>query len=294
MDVFIEKFMEYLKDKKQASENTIASYNRDLRFFKEFMQQSGIEDINKVNKTTLYAYILTLQKKGKATASITRNIASLRSFFKFLYCEEIVKSDPCFDLSIPKVERKIPATISPKELEQLFNQPKNDLKGIRDRAMMELAYATGLRVSELIQLRTADINVNQRYIRCTTGDKERIIPIGAVCANALERYLEGCRLKMLKSPSEETLFVNRSGSKMTRQGFWKIIKQYAVTAGIATRITPNVLRHSFAMHMIANGADVQYVQEMLGHSDISTTQIYFNLQKNNLREDYDRSHPRSK
>ncbi len=294
MEVFIEKFMEFLKDKKQASENTIASYSRDLKFFKEFISQSGIDDVNKVNKTTLYAYVLTLQKKGKATASITRNIASLRSFFKYLYCEEIVKSDPCFELSIPKVERKIPATISPSELEQLFNQPKNDLKGIRDRAMMELAYATGLRVSELIQLKISDIDVNQRTIKCTTGDRERVIPIGTVCANALERYLDNCRLKMLKTPNESTLFVNRSGSKMTRQGFWKIIKQYAVSAGIATRITPNVLRHSFAMHMIANGADVQYVQEMLGHSDISTTQIYFNLQKCNTKEEDDRKNPKSK
>lgn len=293
MQEYIEKFALYLNQNKKLSNNTILSYSRDLKYFIKFLDASGINNVDKINKTNIMAYTLELQKHNKTTSTISRNIASIRSFFGYLYKEGIVKGNPSLGVQSPKVQRKLPVIMSMEEVEKLLAQPKNnDLKGIRDKAMLEVLYATGIRVSELITLKLSDVNIKLSMIKCCSEDKERIIPIGSKAVEALDRYINKARFAMARKPNEEILFVNCSGYPMTRQGFWKIIKSYARKADISPSITPHILRHSFAAHLIQNGADLQSVQEMLGHSDIATTQVYAILNRRRLREIYAKAHPR--
>jgi integrase/recombinase XerD len=240
------------------------------------------------------AYVYELQKQNKAGATVSRNIASIRSFFQFLQKKGIVADNPAADLELPKVEKKVPEILSLEKVELLLEQPSGEEdKEVRDKAMLELLYATGIRVTELISLRVEDVNLPLEYIRCGGETKSRIIPIGAQAKFSLRRYLEKVRENMILRADEETLFVNCNGKPMTRQGFWKIIKAYAKKAGIEEDITPHMLRHSFAAHLIENGADLRSVQEMLGHSDISTTQIYTKLTNQKLKNVYAKAHPRA-
>lgn len=294
MEGHIEEFAEYLREIRGSSENTTASYKRDLYSFVRFLEKNGINDIGSVNKTNIMAYIYELQRQNRAPATISRNAASIRSYFIYLNKNKIVEGNPAEGLETPKVEKKMPSVLSLGDVEKLLEQPDiSDSKGIRDKAMLEVLYATGMRVTELISLRVDDINLDMEYLSCRTGERIRIIPLGSKAVEALDLYLKKARMSMLWEDEERALFVNCFGHPMTRQGFWKIIKVYAKKAGIKEEITPHMLRHSFAVHLIENGADIQSVQEMMGHSDISTTQMYARLNKSRLKEVYNKTHPRA-
>ncbi len=294
MEQSLVDFTEYLRNEKKSSENTVLSYARDLRGFYGFMKEAGVKDPAKVNRTNVMAYVYELQKQHKAGATVSRNIASIRAFFQFLQRKGRVTDNPAIELELPKVEKRAPEVLSLEKVELLLEQPRGEEdKEVRDKAMLELLYATGIRVTELISLRVKDINLSLEYIRCGDENKSRIIPIGVQAKLSLCRYMEKVREHMILLPDEEVLFVNCNGRPMTRQGFWKIIKAYAKKAGIEEDITPHMLRHSFAAHLIENGADLRSVQEMLGHSDISTTQIYTRLTNQKLKNVYAKAHPRA-
>ena len=294
MEGHIEEFAEYLTEIRGSSENTAASYKRDLYSFTRFLEENGIHNIKDVNRTNIMAYIYELEREDKAPATISRNAASIRSYFIYLARKRIIDDNPAEGLETPKVEKRMPAILSLSDVERLLEQPDvTDVKGIRDKAMLEVLYATGMRVTELISLEISDINMEMEYLSCKNGEKTRIIPLGSKALEALDEYLRKARMSMSRDEREKTLFVNCFGHPMTRQGFWKIIKVYAKKAGIKEDITPHMLRHSFAVHLIENGADLQAVQEMMGHSDISTTQMYARLNKNRLKDVYSKTHPRA-
>lgn len=287
-------FTGYLRDVKKSSENTIQSYYRDLKSFFRFMEQSGVNDATQINRTNVMAYVYEMQREKKAAATVSRSIASVRAFFYFLMRNGSILENPAADVETPKTERKMPTVLSLDKVELLLEQPKmDDARGMRDKAMLEVLYATGIRVSELVSLKLEDINLPFEYIRCQKGTKARMIPIGSKAKEALWVYLKKGRNELLQNPTETSVFLNYSGKPMTRQGFWKIVKGYAAQAGIEEDITPHVLRHSFAAHLIENGADLRAVQEMLGHSDIATTQIYMKLAENKLKSVYAKAHPRA-
>ncbi|MGN1148342.1 MAG: site-specific tyrosine recombinase XerD [Lachnospiraceae bacterium] len=289
----IEAFMTYLHNTKKTSENTRLSYQRDLYKLQAFLDDLGVVKVQDISRTNLNSYILYLEKNKLAPATVSRNIASIKAFYHFLFKEHLVSEDISEDLKAPKVEKKMPEIMTVEEVDRLLSQPSGDTpKDLRDKAMLELLYATGIRVSELISLKVSDVNLKMGFVICRDGGRERVIPFGNKARNALIKYLEYAREAMLLKEEEEILFVNCSGKPMSRQGFWKLIKFYADKAGIQSEITPQTLRHSFAAHLVENGADLHSVQEMLGHSDISTTQIYANLNHNRIREVYAKSHPR--
>ncbi|MBB6216652.1 integrase/recombinase XerD [Anaerosolibacter carboniphilus] len=295
MNILLDAFIDYLANVKELSQNTLDSYKRDITQYISFLDERKIEDIQYTNKTTIITYLLYLQKNGKATSTISRNLASIRSFYQFLLNEKYIDRDPTINLESPKSEKKLPSVLSLKEVEVLLTQPdEGNEKGIRDKAMLELLYATGIRVSELVSLNYSDLNLDMGYIKCKTSNtKERIIPIGSMAKKAIERFIKECRFSLVRDESEQALFVNYHGTRLTRQGFWKIIKMYTQKAKIGKKITPHTLRHSFATHLLQNGADLRSVQEMLGHSDISTTQIYTQITKNKIKEVYNKTHPRA-
>lgn len=293
MDKEIYAFISYLHNVKKTSENTELSYKRDLQKVKKFMETLDVTDVRKITVTNLNSYILDLEKKNFKPSTVSRNIASIKAFYHFMHKEGLIKENISDALKAPKIEKKAPEVLSMKEVISLLEQPKGDSpKEIRDKAMLELLYATGIRVTELITLTLSDVNLRMGFIICKDSNKERGIPFGAEAREALIRYLDGAREMMIDTPDSDVLFPNCSGCSMSRQGFWKIVKFYAKKAGITTDITPHTLRHSFAAHLVENGADLRSVQEMLGHSDISTTQIYVNLNHNRIREVYAKAHPR--
>lgn len=293
MEREINAFIVYLHNVRKTSENTELSYRRDLLKVRNYMEEQGIEDVKKITSTNLNSYVLYLEKNKFSAATISRNIASLKAFYHYMYKEGMVKEDAAETLHAPKIEKKMPEILSTDEVIKLLEQPSGDSpKEIRDKAMLELLYATGIRVTELINLKLSDINLQMGYLVCRDADKERVIPFGNEAKSALIRYLEGTRAGMIADQNSEYLFANCSGKPMSRQGFWKLIKFYAKKAGIVADITPHTLRHSFAAHLVENGADLRSVQEMLGHSDISTTQIYANMNHNRIREVYAKAHPR--
>lgn len=293
MEQAINSFIIYMHNEKQTSENTELSYRRDLIKVQHYMAEQGIADVEKISETNLNSYVLYLEKNRFSAATISRNIASLKAFYHYMYKEGMVKADISERLKAPKIEKKIPEILSTEDVIKLLEQPCGDsAKEIRDKAMLELLYATGIRVTELITLKIMDVNMQLGYIVCRDASKERAIPFGNAAKDALERYLDGVREQMIEDSASVYLFTNCSGQPMSRQGFWKLIKAYAKKAGITADITPHTLRHSFAAHLVENGADLRSVQEMLGHSDISTTQIYANMKQNKIREAYDKAHPR--
>ena len=294
MTTEIEAFIHYLEDVKQSSRNTVVSYQRDLRQLKEYLERQGIEEPSRVTKTSLNAYISYLQRKGKATTTISRILASTKAFFHYEFMEGNIHRDPAELLKTPKIEKKIPLILSVEEVNRFLEQPDGtSAKEIRDKAMLEVLYATGIRVSELINLNYDDVSLSGGFLRCAGGGKTRIIPLYPEALQALADYMEDVRPKMIADPSEQSLFVNISGERMSRQGFWKIIKFYQEKAQIDKDITPHTLRHSFAAHLLENGADLRSIQEMLGHSDISSTQVYAHLVKQNLKSVYNKYHPKA-
>lgn len=294
MKDFVLKFLDFLEKDKRLSLNTLQSYRRDIEQYITYLNEMKLQNISNTNKTTVIAYLLHLQKKGRATSTISRNLASIRSFYQYLTKNGVISADPTEELESPKVEKKLPQILSTKEVELLLDQPKcDDLKGFRDKAMLELLYATGIRVSELICLNTSDINVDMGFIKCNKGTRERMIPIGSLSIQAINEYLAKSRNLLIQRNDEKALFVNVNGKRLTRQGFWKIIKIYKNQAKINKDITPHTLRHSFAAHLLENGADLRSIQEMLGHSDISSTQVYAQIAKNRIKEVYKKTHPRA-
>ncbi|MCX7696040.1 MAG: site-specific tyrosine recombinase XerD [Caloramator sp.] len=292
MNELVKDFINEIALTKSLSRNTIESYSRDLQQFLEYLNNEGI-DYKNVKRTNIIAYILYLQKQGKATSSILRSLATLRAFYKQNIIRGIIEQDPTIDIEAPKVEKKLPEILTIDEVETLLAMPnEGEPKGARDKAMLEILYATGIRVTELINLNIYDVNLLLGYVKCS-GAKERIVPIGKLAIEALKNYIEKFRYTFLKSDEENALFLNHRGERLTRQGFWKVIKYYAKLANIQKEITPHTLRHSFAAHLIENGADLRSVQQMLGHSDISTTQVYAELLKNKISDVYKKSHPRA-
>lgn len=291
---YIELFLSYLIDNKELSANTLESYKRDIRQFEAYLKKHNLT-LEKVTKTIIITYLIALQKTGKATSTISRNLASIRCFYQFMMNSRYIDTDPSANLESPKVEKKLPSVLTKKEVELLLEQPVPiDAKGARDKAMLELLYATGIRVSELISLNMSDIDLNSGMIVCkNSGSKSRTIPLGNIAMKYIRLYLNDFRRKLCTDESNTLLFVNFHGQKMTRQGFWKIIKYYTAKAKINKSITPHTLRHSFAVHLIENGADLQAIQEMLGHSDISTTQVYSRVNRNKIKEVYSKTHPRA-
>ncbi|MBQ3378831.1 MAG: site-specific tyrosine recombinase XerD [Clostridia bacterium] len=284
----------YLKNERKSSANTIQSYRSDISQFIEYLETIGVTDIASVTQSNIEDYISHLRSIHRSNATITRNIASLKSFFKYFASINAIPMNPALTLERVTVEKKLPQVLTSKEVELLLDQPKCvDLKGYRDKAMLELLYATGIRVSELIDLNLRDVNLELGFIRCSSGLKERIVPIYKMAAKSLSDYIETARPLMSPDANQKALFVNFSGQRLTRQGFWKIIKQYAKQIGIENKVTPHTLRHSFAVHLIENGADLHSIKEMLGHSDISSTQVYAQITKNKLNEVYQKFHPRA-
>lgn len=292
--VCLEKFEKYLTDVKKASANTLASYMRDVRQLSDYVAAHDLPELDELDDDELTAYISWLRHNGKSPATVSRCIASLKSFYSLLLTQGIVDHNPAAGLVPEKAVQKLPQILTSKEVELLLEQPEcTDMKGYRDRAMLELLYATGIRVSELISLDITDVNIPAGFIRCRSKDKERMIPLYPAAIKALSEYVEFIRPQMIASPDEPSLFVNISGERMSRQGFWKIIKHYQETAGIEKDITPHTLRHSFAVHLLENGADLRAIQEMLGHADISSTQIYAHVIKQQLKDVYQKAHPRA-
>ncbi len=294
MQGHLEAFILYLKDKKRSSDSTISCYKRDVKSFIDYVEQNKINEISDVNESISLAYFDNMRESGKATSTISRNNASLQAFYKFLLFEGIVSSSPITSICAEKHIRTLPKILTKQEVELLLSQPhESDFKGLRDRAMLELLYATGIRVSELIGLNIDDVNLSIGFIRCFSGNKERIIPLYPIAVSYINEYKKSSRPYFETDDSENALFLNVSGERLTRQGFWKILKKYQKQAGIESSITPAVLRHSFAAHLLENGADLKSIQEMLGHSDISTTQIYNQLLKNKFNSVYSKYHPRA-
>ena len=292
--VCLEKFEKYLTDVKKASANTLASYMRDVRQLSDYVAAHDLPGLDSLDDDELAAYIAWLRHNGKSPATVSRCIASLKCFYSLLLTQGIVDHNPAAGLVPEKAVQKLPQILTSKEVELLLEQPEcTDMKGYRDRAMLELLYATGIRVSELISLDVTDVNLPAGFIRCRSKDKERMIPLYPAAIKALSEYVEFIRPQMIAVPDEPSLFVNISGERMSRQGFWKIIKTYQKKAGIEKDITPHTLRHSFAAHLLENGADLRSIQEMLGHSDISSTQIYAQIVKQNIKNVYEQCHPKA-
>ncbi|MCT4594684.1 MAG: site-specific tyrosine recombinase XerD [Anaeromicrobium sp.] len=293
MNEYVENFIDYITNERELSKNTLDSYKRDIYQFMLFLDTMKIGNIDDVTKTNIITYMIHLKKAGRATSTISRNLASIRSFFQYLFAKRHISKNPTLNLESPKGEKKLPTILTIEEIELLLDQPNiHKQKGIRDKAMLELLYATGIRVSELVELTIEDVNLSMSYLKCNKTNKERIIPMGSMALEALKNYLENCRDQMVKE-DEESLFVNVKGKPMSRQGFWKIIKKYAHNAQIKKTITPQVLRHSFAIHLLQNGADLKSIQKMLGHSDISTTNIYALINSKKINEVYTKAHPRA-
>ncbi len=295
MERILKDFIFFLAVEKGLAENTLESYQRDLKKYLKFLNRREIVDFNATTKKIILEYLAEQKQSGLAVSTLTRNLASIRSFYHFLLQEQIILENPAGELESPRAEKKLPTVLSFQDIELLLDQPqpKGNI-GMRDKAMLELLYATGIRVSELVSLNLDNVNLKMGFLKCEgKGNKERIVPLGSLAIKSLQEYLLNGRLKLLKQRDEKALFINQHGKRLTRQGFWKILKKYALRTGIKAEITPHTLRHSFATHLLENGADLRSVQEMLGHADISTTQIYTQVTRKKIKEIYNQTHPRA-
>ena len=293
MEKQLKLFFDFLENDKKVSNNTLQSYKRDLKQFESYLDKNNIS-YNKINEDNMKGYIEYLEGIGKKPSTISRCIASIRSFYQFEQKKGKIKKDPTKNIQSPKIDKRVPCVLTSKEVELLLDQPKDvDLKGIRDKAMLEFAYATGMRVTEIISLDIDDVNLKEGYVNCRKANKQRIIPLGKMSLSALKEYVEQSREILIRDENEKALFVNVNGQRLTRQGFWKIIKYYKEQAHITKDITPHVLRHSFATHLLQNGADLKSIQTMLGHSDISSTQVYMQFQNDGIKNIYQKAHPRA-
>lgn len=294
MTDYISMYESYLLNVKNASANTVASYMRDIRQFDTYVSTVLSVPLEEVTTEQLTLYFAWMTNSGKSTSTVIRSLASIKGLYTYLVSERVISVNPAKSIHLAKSEKKLPQILTGAEVELLLSQPQCvDAKGYRDKAMLELLYATGIRVSELISLDVDDVNLSAGFIRCASGSKSRIIPLYPAAIKALQNYLNQVRSGLIADPMERALFVNLNGERMSRQGFWKIVKHYQGTANIQKDITPHTLRHSFAAHLLENGADLKSIQEMLGHSDISSTQIYTQVVKQNLRTIYKKYHPKA-
>jgi len=291
MKLIIQDFIDYLKSR-QVSKNTLVSYERDINQLVAHLNQVDKKMVDATSKD-LQSYIVYMQTVGKSNATISRSVASIKAFYKYLLKNKVVEENIAEGLVAPKVEKKELSILTPREVECLLEQPNSsDLKGQRDKAMLEVLYATGIRVTELISIKISDVNLHSGYIKVKKKNKERTIPVGNVALKCLSDYVENVRPLLIKTEEEETLFINANGQKMTRQGFWKILKQYKDQAKIEKELTPHTIRHSFAVHLLQNGAEVKMVQEILGHTDVASTLMYTQMADMKLRDEYLKAHPR--
>ena len=293
MEKQIKTFLEFLQNEKKMSTNTLQSYERDVLQFSKYLDEKKM-NYSKVKTEDIKEYLKHLQEMGKKTSSISRSLASIRSFYQYELRNKKIKINTTENVQAPKVEKHAPSILSSQEIELLLDQPKDvDLKGTRDKAMLEFAYATGMRVTEIISLNIEDVDLENANVVCKSAVKQRTIPLGTLSLKALKEYIEEARPILVRDEDEKALFVNINGGRLTRQGFWKIIKYYKEQAHITKDITPHVLRHSFATHLLQNGADLKSIQTMLGHSDISSTQVYMQFQDDSIRNIYRKAHPRA-
>lgn len=291
---YVDEFENYLKSSKRSSENTVSSYVCDAHKFASYVDVNLNCGFELVTHTDIVEYFDHLKANGNSASSLSRSIAALKCLYAHLVDIGQMSDNPVYDIKVERTEKKLPQILTSKEVDLLLSQPKCvDAKGYRDRAMLELLYATGIRVTELISLKVDDVNLSAGIIRCRASEKERMIPLYPAAIEAVNDYLKDVRPVLVESSDIDELFVNMSGTKMSRQGFWKIIKHYQELAGIKKDITPHTLRHSFAAHLLENGADIRSIQEMLGHADISSTQIYAQLVKKQLKDVYNKAHPRA-
>lgn len=293
MEKQVKLFLDFLKDDKKLSDNTLQSYRRDIEQYEKYVSDNKINYL-KVTEETILEYMEFLREENKKESTISRSLASIRSFYQYLIRVKKIKKDPTMTIESPKINKRIPNILTSKEVELLLDQPKDvDLKGTRDKAMLEFAYATGMRVTEMISLDIDDVKLDEGYVVCRGRSKSRNIPLGSMSLKALKEYIDNARPYLIRDESEEALFVNVNGTRLTRQGFWKIVKYYKEQAHIEKDITPHVLRHSFATHLLQNGADLKAIQTMLGHSDISSTQVYMQFQDEGIKNIYKKTHPRA-
>ena len=293
MEKQIELFLDFIKNEKKLSDNTFQSYKRDILQYRDYINVNNLDYV-KINEGNIKDYLSYLAGLNKKPTTISRHLASIRLFYQYLLKSNKVPKDPTLNVQAPKIEKKAPSILTSEEVNLLLNQPKDvDLKGIRDKAMLEFAYATGMRVTEIISLNIDDVNLDEGVVSCKTRTKNRTIPLGKISLNALKEYVTNARDILIKDENEKALFVNTNGKRLTRQGVWKIIKFYKEQAHITKEITPHVLRHSFATHLLQNGADLKSIQTMLGHSDISSTQVYMQFQDESLKNIYRKAHPRA-
>lgn len=290
----IQAYENFLSKVKKASNNTIASYIRDIRQYTEWINGSVKKDVVDATQLNIRNYLSHLMDIGKSNATVSRVAASLKNYYTYLLSSGFIESNPATDIHINRGEKKLPQILTGREIELLLSQPTGkDAKSVRDKAMLEVMYATGIRVSELIQLDIADFNIDQGVIKCSSSKKVRSIPLYPAALRALKKYINDIRQGMLCDPDETALFVNVNGARMSRQGFWKILKHYQETANIEKEITPHTLRHSFAVHLLENGADLDSLQELMGHCDISSTQMYTHMINQKLKSVYEKCHPKA-
>ncbi len=293
MEKQVKLFLDFLKDDKKLSDNTLQSYRRDIEQYEKYVSDNKINYL-KVTEETILEYMEFLREENKKESTISRSLASIRSFYQYLIRVKKIKKDPTMTIESPKINKRTPNILTSKEVELLLDQPKDvDLKGTRDKAMLEFAYATGMRVTEMISLDIDDVKLDEGYVVCRGRSKSRNIPLGSMSLKALKEYIDDARPYLIRDESEEALFVNVNGTRLTRQGFWKIVKYYKEQAHIEKDITPHVLRHSFATHLLQNGAVLKAIQTMLGHSDISSTQVYMQFQDPGIKNEYKKAHPRA-
>ena len=296
MNDFILQYQDYLIEKKKMAKNSVSAYLRDVREFSTFIENKDEKKLDEVTEADVASYLLSLKKEDKTSSTVNRKLASVRSFFKFMILSGVLSTNPSVEIKTPKIPRKEIEYLTIEEIEELLSIPDRSAKGLRDVAILELLYATGLRVSELIEMNLDDVNLRMGFVTCNgEHGKARIIPLGRPAREALETYVYEDRERLLrgKKDVEKALFLNYYGERITRQALWKILKGYAEKAGLDKKITPQILRNSFAVHMIQNGADLKSLQELLGHEDIAATQIYLSVSKNRIKDVYDRTHPRA-
>ena len=290
----MEQFEAYLKNEKKMSANTVQAYVRDVRHFDDFVKSRGLMDVSEASNAEVVAFLMNLKTAGRSRSTVNRKLASIRTFFDYLQKSGSVSDNPTEDIKSPKIEKREIEFLSIEEIERLLSLPDDTHKGIRDRAILELLYATGIRATELIQMKTADVNLRIGFVKCDgTHSKARIIPMGRLCRKAMEDYMLDVREKMLRGKESDVLFVNYIGEPLTRQGLWKVMKEYGEAAGLNISLTPQIIRNSFAVHMLQNGADVKSLQELMGHEDIAATQAYLAVTKNRIKDVYDKAHPRA-
>lgn len=294
MQELLNSFALYMAGAKEKSYNTVVSYKRDIFKYIEYLKENGIDKISKTDQMTVVTYLLQMKKSGKAAATVSRSLASIRAFYSYVIANGEKMKDPTANIIPPPADKKQPEFLTAQETELLMAQPKTyEAKGIRDKAMIELLYATGIKVSEIIELTIDDINLKQGFLRCRTAAHERVVPVGKAAVSAVKQYIDKARPNLLFDERTKYLFLNRNGEKMSRQGFWKILKAYGKSAGIKKDITPYTIRHSFAMHLLQNGADLEAIRQLLGHNEISSTQVYSKIMDSRIKQVYEKAHPRA-